>query len=236
MKKSKYNPIATTASVFLTISFYTAVIKFISPLFAALPGLDFILGSFASVGFYVSVFEFLNWLYNKFLHDKLNPKEAIVGEWFYKLDIAREESEPRYGICRISEHQGEMLITGIHFDPSQEKFTSRFRSESVRLDNDNLVVMYSSAGVDEEIFTRRGVFYLQTEEIPPKRIYGVWTDVLPSRNAGDIVLQRRDENTDAILNDIGYPLDSSELQKMLNLNATLTPRSKLLQSVVRKKK
>lgn len=230
MKKPYGHSAITTVSVTLTIIFYAVFTKYISPFVAGIPGLGFIVGVFASIGFYVSLFQALLWIHFKFVLDIVNPEEAIVGEWFYKLDIRGRENEPRYGICKISRYGGEVLITGIHYHPRQKKFTSRFSSDFTLINGHNLIILYTSVGVDEETFTRKGAFFLSTEETPPKRIYGVWTDVLPNRNVGDIVMQRRDKHTDAILDTVGYPKDSSELQKILNLAPNAASTTQLLQS------
>lgn len=215
MNRIRHHPAVSTISVVLTLLFYKAFEQFVAPQISVIPGASFVLSILASVGFYVSFFSGLLWLYFRYIEDVVNPKEAICGDWFYKLDVHGRPS-PRYGLCYVTRHRGELSASGIHYHPDHKKFTSRFTSDYVLIENHTLIILYTSVGVDEDIFLRRGVFFLATEGVPPSRIYGVWTDLLPTRNSGDIVFQRRDRNTDDLLTTLGYPLTSSELQKVLN--------------------
>ena len=199
-----------TVIVAFTILFYTGITQYINPSLSTVPGLGPLTGLMASIGFYVSAFRGSLWLYNKFLIDKVELREAITGDWFYKLQI-KGRTMPRYGICKFSRHDGSLVATGIHYNAGSNTFTSRFTSDHILIDGNNVTIIYTSVGVDEDIFMRRGVFFLSTEDLPPRRMYGIWTDVIPNTNLGDIVMQRRDNNTDKILVSIGYPLAASAL-------------------------
>jgi hypothetical protein len=215
MKQIRNFPAVSTIAVTLTISFYTLLSNYVSPLISEIiPGSGFIVGVFTSVGFYLSVFEILLWIHYKFIDDRLNPREAITGEWFYKLEVRGKEEQAKYGLCRIGRHKGELTATGVHFDPQRKKFTSKFGSDIIRINGNTMIIVYHSAGVDEETFLRHGILFLSTDGVPPQRIYGVWTDVLPSRNAGDIVMYRRDKEVDKAMQSIGYPEDASNLQEI----------------------
>jgi hypothetical protein len=204
----------TSVIVALTIFFYTVCIEYI-PQVPSVPGFRLVLGMFASVGFYVAVFKASLWVYNEYLRDMLEKREAITGEWFYKLQIKGKEHLPRYGICKIARHDEELSANGIHYAPEVKKFTSRFTSDHAIIDGNNLIIMYTSVGVDEDIFMRRGVYFLSTEGFPPNRIYGIWTDVVPNTNIGDIIMQRCDKNTDKILADMEFPIGTSELKPIV---------------------
>ncbi len=216
MKIPKNYEAVTTIAVAVSIIFYTVFNKHITPLIIeGFPEFGFLASLLASIGFYVFAFKFFIWVYFKWLEGKLNSKEAILGEWFYKLEIKGRTNDPRYGICQISRHNDEIIATGMHFDPSKNKFTSRFNADFVLIQGHTVMMIYSSFGVDEEIFSRKGVFFLSTEGSPPKRIYGVWTDVLPNKNSGEIMMQSRDNQTDNFLSSINYPLKKSEFQKIM---------------------
>jgi hypothetical protein len=219
MKTHHESTSVTTFSVTLTLLFYTAFTTYLSPRLAILPGFGLVIGILASTGFYLSLFHFLLWAYHRWISDRLEPRLAIAGEWFYRLQIRGQEGSPRYGICEIQKHGSELHVTGIHFDPHKKKFTSRFSSDCVVRDGKSFIVFYTSVGVDDEIFSRRGTYILSTEGVPPTRVYGVWTDVFPAKNSGDIVMQRRDATTDLILTNCGFPLDSSTFEQAFGLQA-----------------
>lgn len=210
----KFLPV-TSIIVALSILFYTVFTQYVNPLVSGIPGLGLVSGVLASVGFYVSVFAVSLWVYNTFLRDRIEKQEAITGKWFYKLQIKGKEYAPRYGICKIARHGDKLSANGIHYAPESRKFTSRFTSDHIIIDGNNLIIMYTSVGVDEEIFMRRGVYFLSTEDVPPSRIYGIWTDVVPNKNLGDIIMQRCDKNTDKILESISFPVGSSELEPII---------------------
>lgn len=198
--------LVTSTLVTVTIVFFLVFSKYVAPHLSQIPGLGLVSGLFAAAGFYASVFVALLWAYNRFMRDKVEPREAIVGEWYYTLTIKGKTASPRYGICRIERHGDEIIAYGMHYSPKSGKFTSRFTSDHVVLAGTHLVIIYTSVGVDEEIFMRKGVYFLSTEGIPPARIYGIWTDVLPNTNLGDILMCRRDSETDQALLDVGCPL------------------------------
>ena len=104
-------------------------------------------------------------------------------------------------------NKGVLHISGLHFDPDEGTFTSSFTSDYVMHDGNKLIIFYSSVGVDHDIFMRQGIFHLATEGVPPRKIYGVWTDVLPAQNAGAMHMKRRDNETEAILINLDYPMD-----------------------------
>ena len=159
MENKKYIPVVTTFCVTLTILFFKLFSNYIEPKITGTPGLGFVVGILTSVGFYVSLFQIMVWFYFKFLFELINPQEAITGEWFYKLSINGKDNEPRYGICLIKRHWNELSITGIHFCPAKNKFTSRFNSSTCLFDKNELIILYTSVGVDEETFLRRGSTY-----------------------------------------------------------------------------
>jgi hypothetical protein len=218
MKRVHESASVTSFVVTMTLLFYTAFNTYLTPRLAILPGFGFVIGILASTGFYLTFFHVLLWIYNKWIDDRVEPRQAIVGEWFYKLQIRGQEGTPRFGICEIQRHGADFHMTGIHFDPLSRKFTSRFTSDCLVRDGKNVLVFYTSVGVDEDIFTRRGTYMLSTEGVPPKRIYGVWTDVFPAKNAGDIVMQRRDKTTDAILLNYGFPLNATAFENVFGLH------------------
>jgi hypothetical protein len=205
----KFLPV-TTLLVTITIVFFLVFNKYVSATLANIPGLGLVSGLFAAAGFYVSLFKCLLWGYNRFLRDRFEPKEAITGEWFYTLTIKGKEDRPRYGICRIERHRDDVIAHGMHYSVEQRKFTSRFTADHIVIDGSVVNIIYTSVGVDEDIFMRRGVYFLASEGLPPMRMYGIWTDVVPNTNAGDIIMERRDTRTDQVLQSVGYPLQSLE--------------------------
>ena len=87
------------------------------------------------------------------------------------------------------------------------KFTSHYFTEYVKVRGSELIMMYSSVGISERIDTRRGLFFLKTVGFPPETFHGYWADVQSGNNSGSITFMRRTKQTDAILENIGYPLD-----------------------------
>jgi hypothetical protein len=227
VRQAKGVATVTTLCVALAISFYAWFTGAVAPAIARATDsgkpIRFVVSLFAAAGVYVTLFQGLLWLYEKFLEDRLNRREAVQGEWFYKLDIRATPDNPRYGICEIGKDSGKLTARAIHFDPRTNKFTSRFNSDFVILDGATLIIVYSSAGLDDDIYTRRGVYFLSTEGTPPKRMYGIWSDVLPSRNSGETLMVRRDRHSDAFLRSIGYPVDSAELERLLSSSMPSAP-------------
>jgi hypothetical protein len=227
VRQSRGFATVTTLCVALAISFYAWFTGSVAPAIAKAtssgPQIRFVVSLFAAAGAYVALFQGLLWLYEKFLEDRLNRREAIQGEWFYKLDIRATPNNPVYGICEIGKDGGKLSARAIHFDPKTNKFTSRFNSDFVVLEGGTLIIVYSSAGLDEDLYTRRGVYFLSTEGTPPRRVYGIWSDVLPGRNSGEMLMIRRDRHSDAFLRSIGYPIDSTELDRLLSSTMPAAP-------------
>ena len=155
------------------------------------------------------VYSILYSFYIKYLEHRVTQKENIYGDWFYLLEINGKPNDPRYGICRIEKHDGEMYLSGIHYSPQTKTFTSMFSTDSAIINKDKIVVNYSSTGADEDVFNRKGVYYLNTEGIPPQRIFGIWSDVLEGSNKGRITMHKRTKETDSLLKEIGYPFEKA---------------------------
>lgn len=208
MTRSSDSASVTALSVAATILFYKVVSSMLTPRLTDIPELTFLVALLSSIGFYLAVFKILTWSYDRVLHRRLVPAEDVIGEWFYKLQITgRPQSPYRYGLCRISRSRSGLTASGIHYHPEKQGFTSRFSTDYLILDNTTVILLYSSFGIDEEGFVRKGIFFLQSEGEPPDKIYGLWTDVLPVSNYGDIFMQKRTPATDRILDEIGYPKD-----------------------------
>jgi len=211
--------IVISFSVSLSIVFYQVFIKYITKLLELNDQLSILLiGVVTSTGVFFISFNFLTFLYYKFLEDLIFKKEAITGDWFYKLEVFGNESSTKFGICTIEKYEGKLTARGTHYDPKEEVFTSLFFSDYLIVDDDKVIINYSSRGVDGDVFDRKGIYYLTTEGKPPTRINGIWTDVLNGKNRGRIFLQKRDKESDNLLKEVGYPFEGEELKKLLKID------------------
>lgn len=198
--------------VFLSITLFFFLNSSLSPKLEGLPWAAPFIGHIAGVGFYVTFYKLSLWLYFKYFEDVLHSNEAIAGEWIYKLVINPNggENNFRVGKCYIEKGTNNTLkISGVHFNPVIKKFTSHFISEFVEIDGDNIHVMYYAIGVTSGLDATKGMFFLKSVGNPPKTIHGFWSDVIPSRNSGSITLVKADAESEAILEELGHPKDSS---------------------------
>lgn len=213
----------STSVVAITLVFYSLFQNYVSPLLTGTPGLGAITGILASIGFYVGLYQLITWYYYKYLHERFENEYSLSGEWVYKLAIADKNNNGnkkiRFGICKITKSGADYTFGGTHFNPDTQAFTSRFSSDHVIFQTKRIVIIYKSVGVDGDIFMNNGVYFLTLEGTPPENIYGVWSDVVPNKSFGDIMMQRRDKDSDKQLKDIGYPLNSADKQEMLNLQS-----------------
>jgi len=206
----------TVICLVLTIAFYNFFNYKIAPLFASIPALAPIIGLLASTSFYISLFRVFLWIYETYLEDRFYPNEAVLGQWFYRIEVKGREDDPLFGIFEVEKRNGEFSMKGVHYHPVKKRFTSRFNSEKISLGNNQMFVFYNSAGGHRDIFLRKGILILNLEGVPPKRMYGVWSDILPIKNTGELVMQKMNKDVEKLLVEIGFPRDSYSFGKMLS--------------------
>lgn len=209
-----------TICVTIAIIFYVAFTKYVNAVLNVNSETGvIIIGILTSTGIFLFCFNSLVWIYSKYFEHIFFPKENIVGEWFYKLEINGKPEGDRYGICKIEKHNGELLASGTHFHPTAGRLTSMFTTDYAIIDKDKLIINYASTGVDSDVYSRKGIYYLSTEGKPPVRIFGIWTDVLHGSNKGKIFMQKRSNETDKILEELGYPFGVEQLRNILQINS-----------------
>lgn len=213
-KPTRHSKAVNSVSLLLTLGAFGYFNDAIAPRLSGNEWLNLAAGIGLSMGLYVGLYNALVWLFGTFLEDRINPREAIAGEWIYKLTILGRSRTERFGICTIERVGNEIAISGIHFDPIKRKFTSKFVSDHVHLRGSELTILYKSSGVDEEVYIREGAYLLTTQGCPPERISGVWAD-MPAKNSGEIIMQRRTPQSEAILSSYGYPANDVEVSRLL---------------------
>ncbi|MCE0485416.1 hypothetical protein [Ornithinimicrobium sediminis] len=215
-------------ALLLTLAAYGYFSTDLAPKLSNNSWLNIAVGLAVSLGVYIALYNFLVWLFGAVLEDKINPREAISGEWIYRITVLGANTQSRYGICTIEKVRDEYVVSGIHYHPLRASFTSKFVSTHVHLRGGELTVLYKSAGVDEEVYVREGVYRLTTQGTPPDRISGVWAD-MPSKNSGEIIMQRRTKAGDAILRTHGFPIDKADADRILLQSAMGAAESPPLQ-------
>ena len=194
--------------VTVTLAFHVWLTQIIAPKLINAPfGFPMLAPLLASLGFYVLAFTGLFWVYRTFFRNRLYPSAAIEGEWFYSMKILGKETAQSFGICQFFRVDDQLCFQGVHFSPHGTESMSRVGSDQVFLRHGAFSLLYESSGTDSDgVFLRKGVMHLAVSGTPPDTLSGAWQDILPAINSGDIILRRRSEETDAILESIQYPL------------------------------
>lgn len=183
----------------LALGSYIAIREFALPQYITDPiALAIVIAFLSALGIYSLIFRIFYWIYGRYLYRYLDGRLNIGGAWYQVLTIQGKTTESeaiRHGLCHIDAEFDKITLSGQnHKADRANSFSSNWRSKATALVDRELVVHYTSTGINrrKDFETTVGVMEYNIIGSPPAYLKGSWRDAAPSGNIGTVIIFREE--------------------------------------------
>ncbi len=200
---NKMNTTISTYCFMFGLLFYIIVHDYLMPKIIQNPtSLKIVIEVLSTLGFYVAIFQIANILYERYLFKKIDPRFNLDGDW-YQVFTSGNGSSPviRHGPCRITCNVDGIIMSATNYNLENE-LSSNWQSETVSLSGNRITLLFVSEGKSRKIPIKKGSMAFNLHGCPPDTLSGIFNDLSPGKNFGDIRIFRNKAEYERHLNTV----------------------------------
>jgi hypothetical protein len=189
----------------ISLFFYIVLNEYLSSFIPPNENLTRLILSFlSSIGFYFLVYSAFYELYDRFIYPIVNPIFNIAGKW-YHIGVL-ENGDIRHGTVNITFRKRDLVMLGDN-RKIDGAFSSSWRTETIKMEDREIILIYNSEGKNRAHPQSKGEMVLHIHGSPPDKITGLWNDMAPHQNRGEITLYKKYDEYKKIIENIQKGLE-----------------------------